>query len=164
MFRTRIRVVFLILSIYIDLIFSFEFDTSREETNMCYFTPIVQDSLSILIPQYYNVSLKIEELSFQGEANILVELLRKTEIIPFHVSYLEIDLKSIVFEQYNPNCLKIEQPKDIHYCNETSTVTLIFEEIVCPGYYNITMRYSGSLYEKKGFLKIKNKKEKGNVA
>ncbi|XP_011148763.2 aminopeptidase N-like [Harpegnathos saltator] len=155
----RIRVVFLTLSIYTGLIFSSKLNTSLE-TSICYSTPIMQDLMSALIPKYYNILLKIEETSFQAEANISFELLRKSEIISFHVRNLDVDFKSIMISQ---NTSESEQPDNIHYCNETSTIMFVFEDIVCPGYHNISMRYSGSLYKNKEFLRIKEEKEKGNI-
>ncbi|XP_011148766.2 uncharacterized protein LOC105188815 [Harpegnathos saltator] len=160
--RTRFGVVFVTLSIYTGLIFPSEFDTPNK-TSKCYNTSFTRHLLSTIVSQYYNVWLRIEESYFEGKVTISFELLEKTEIIAFYVSYLEIDLQSIVLSQYNPNSAEVEQPKDIYHCKATNTVTLLFDELICPEYYNITMRYRGSPYEKNGFHRIKQEKEKDNV-
>ncbi|XP_025155629.1 aminopeptidase N [Harpegnathos saltator] len=157
----RIEVMFLTLSIYAAPIFSSEFDTPLGQ-NLCYFEPLIQNLLSVVQPIYYSVFLKIEELSFQGEVRILFGLIQRTYLLIFHAKYLEIGNNSVVLWRDDLEIDDVDQPIDIYYCNETSTIILKFDEILCPGNYSIVISYRG-LVNKTGFYRIKEEKGKRNV-
>ncbi|XP_011148761.1 aminopeptidase N-like [Harpegnathos saltator] len=159
--RTIIKAVFVILSFHADLTFTSEF-TKIMGVELCRNEEFTYRLHTIIVPKHYNISLKLDVPSLEGQMNTTIQITKKTRMIAMHVIDLDIDVRSILIMLNKPNTHEIDRPLTIIHCPEIMSVVLILDNIICPGTYYLSMAYRSPTHERKGFFTIKDEKEKNN--
>lgn len=105
-----------------------------------------------IIPQRYSITLapNLDEFTFQGEEEILINLTKSTEKVVLHAAELEIQSASIHQDKQ-----KLDS-KNITYDSDLETVTLDFGKNLAHGQAKIKIKFTGILNDKmRGFYRSK---------